>query len=212
MDVCIATLNCYDLLQRCVDSILAGTVLPERILIVDNGGNMPEGMFSDNPSILVHTPPENMGVAATWNWFIANTIKVRAISNDDVIFAKNTLEQMTLAVQNGMGFVHGNNAIAGFSLFALTDDVINSVGLFDETISPKYGYYEDNDYSYRMDLLGIPRGDVVTDVFHTGSATLRRYSPTEETEHWRKYTIAKQNYIKKWGGEPTHETVGNIRG
>lgn len=207
MDVCIPTLNCYDLLQRCVTSILAGTVVPDRILIIDNGLALQGNVTFDDPRIQIFTPSENMGVAASWNWFLAHTDKARIITNDDIIFAPDTVARMNEAVNNGALFVHGNEATGGFSLFAVTDEAVNKVGLFDEGISPKYAYYEDNDYAYRLKLAGITREDVETAIFHTGSAALRRYSPIQETEHWRKFLIAKLNYVKKWGGEPSHETV-----
>jgi GT2 family glycosyltransferase len=206
MDVCIATLNCYDLLQRCIDSIMAGTLLPERILVVDNGGNLSKEIYSDNPRVQISSPGENIGVAATWNWFITHTKDARIISNDDIVFAPDTVARMQEAIDKGALFVHGNDTIGGFSLFALSDAAVKLVGVFDEGISPKYAYYEDNDYAYRLRLAGIKREDVETQIFHTGSATLRRYTPAEEAEHWRKFSLAKMNYILKWGGEPSHET------
>ena len=210
MDVCIATLNCYDLLERCINSIMAGTVLPERILVVDNGGSLLKQMYEDNPLVQISTPGENIGVAATWNWFITHTKVARIITNDDIIFAPDTIARMQEAIDKGALFVHGNNATGGFSLFALTDVAVDLVGMFDEGISPKYAYYEDNDYAYRLKLAGIEREDVATEIFHTGSATLRRYTHQEEQEHWRKFLIANLNYIAKWGGEPGHETRNTV--
>jgi GT2 family glycosyltransferase len=93
-----------------------------------------------------------------------------------------------------------------FSIFTLTDQIVSKVGLFDETISPNYYYFEDNDYMRRATLAGVGTKSIITDVKHEHSGTLKSYSKLELQLHHQKFQLAQTNYIKKWNGLPEHET------
>jgi len=93
-----------------------------------------------------------------------------------------------------------------FSLFVISNFIIDKVGLFDETISPNYAYYEDNDYYRRMQLLGYNLNKVkACNVGHYSSATLKSYNSQQTREHHMRFNIATENYVKKWGGLPGKE-------
>lgn len=207
LPVCFPTVNCYDLLQRGIESVLRGTVQPSKIIVVDNGGML--SVYARDwkyPNVEIYRPPENLGVAATWNWFIQHTEGRRIISNDDIEFAPDTIEKMEALLDEGHGLVCANQTLCDFSCFAITDEMVSKIGYFDEDISPKYAYYEDNDYKYRMKLAGQWMVDAKTAIIHGGSITLKRYSPKGQEEHWRKFGIAQGNYVRKWGGLPDRET------
>lgn len=98
--------------------------------------------------------------------------------------------------------VEGTNS---FSCFILPDKIINDVGLFDEWISPKYAYFEDNDYSHRMSLKGYGIKQCEAVVRHGGSSTIKNFDRTSMNAHHEKFRLARSHYVKKWGGEPGSE-------
>ncbi len=88
----------------------------------------------------------------------------------------------------------------------MPNNIVNSVGLFDEWISPNYGYFEDNDYHRRMKLLGFDIRPIESaGVIHVGSSTLKNFSPYEEKIHHERFRAARDRYIQKWGGLPGEE-------
>ncbi len=82
------------------------------------------------------------------------------------------------------------------------DSCIEKIGMFDESISPGYAYFEDCDYVERMIMAGVPITGVNCGVEHLGSQTLERNSPAEWTAHHEKFLIAQENFVKKWGRTP----------
>ena len=191
----------YDLVERCIETANAGTIKPDKILIVDNGGRF--DIKGDN--IEVYRPEYNIGVAASWNYIVKHTKEFRIITNDDIEFASDTIERVLEVYHRGSHFVCANQNLCNYSCFGIDDELITRVGLFDEGISPGYAYYEDNDYTYRMKLLGYSLSDANTAIKHVQSATLKQFNPMEQAEHWRRFSIAQSNYIHKWGGLPDRE-------
>jgi GT2 family glycosyltransferase len=204
--LCIPTLKRYDLLERCIDSALSGSMVPDKIIIIDNGGSL----IKKYKGVDMYCPGENLGVAASWNWFIRVTEGDRIIVNDDIVFYDNTIEKLIEQLHNSDGFAwvcKPYGVLNGFSCFAISDKMIDLVGYFDETISPRYAYFEDNDYVRRMILAGISmdKFDCGASAYHDTSSTLKAFNNKEMQEHHRKFGIAQNNYIKKWGGLPGNE-------
>jgi len=208
--VCIPTLNRYDLLERLIESAEAGSVQPDKYLIVDNGGKF--NSFGSHPKVELYVPPRNIGVAASWNWLIRNSQEIRFICNDDIEFASNTLETIVKYFTDKCILFHTrfdrhNNDYSGF---LISDYVFNLVGEFDESISPSYGYFEDNDYDFRIyrDFMSrIENGDSFPDYQgipyeHERSSTIARFSAIQMKEHHEKFKIAKSNFKKKWNMLP----------
>jgi hypothetical protein len=162
--------------------------------------------ISSLPPVAVHTPPRPLGVAESWNWFIANTLEDRIIVNDDILFSPESLAKLS-ASSADIAFAKD----CGFSCFLIRDSCVAKIaakhgdgGLFDETISPGYAYYEDEDYLQRLDGRGTrERSAVMEDVdcgvVHRKSSTLQSASYEEVMEHHRRFRIAQRNYMKKWG-------------
>jgi hypothetical protein len=208
INLCIPTLNQYQLMIELMVSADKGNVPPDKFYVFDNGGKLEPV----DKRVTIYKAPCNLGVAKSWNWFINNVPDIRIISNDDLVFGPETIANMSNAILDGAEFV-GLDNISGlnlFSLFAITDKCVEKVGLFDEDISPNYAYFEDNDYHRRMNLLGVKTTYVKGDVIHVGSATLKSYTPEELEQHHQKFRRAKANYILKWGGEPGKETKTNV--
>jgi len=204
--VCIPTLNRYDRLANLIESLLENTIVPN-IYVIDNGNNiyknLPKKLLN---RIEIFSPGKNIGVAASWNYFLKNIPEMRIISNDDICFSTNAIEKFRENfVEESMLFpaIIVQNQ---FSCFSLPDKIIEKIGYFDETISPNYAYFEDNDYCYRMQLENINRIRISNlTVFHSASSTVKSYTKEERKEHDRRFKLAKQNYIAKWGGEPGKE-------
>lgn len=201
MNVCIPVLKRYDLLRELLVSLQQSTIQPD-VWIINNGKDTARldvaiGITVHPP--FVHTPMQPMGVAESWNWFIQHVPEERVIVNDDITFAPDSLAKLSSSTAD---LVWAKDI--GFSCFLIRDSCVEKVGFFDESISPGYGYYEDEDYLQRLDGRGtrMPSAvaeNVVCGVKHVRSATLAACSPVETAEHHRKFKIAQSNYMQKWG-------------
>lgn len=205
VQVCVPVLKRYDLLKNLVESLIRSTV-PVKLYVMDNGRRgekLMKALGQTGIEFEGYTPVENMGVAASWNWFLRNVKEPRVIANDDVTFAPHSLEVLT-SVPLDLAWA------CGFSCFLIDDACVDKVGYFDETISPGYAYYEDDDYLQRLDGRGtreavVRAGNVACGVAHVSSATLKVATPEEMEEHHRKFKIAQGNYARKWGLEEAFE-------
>lgn len=191
LTVCCPTLNRYDLLVKMIDSANEGTVVPDKFMIVDNGGKLKLG----EKNVEVFRPGYNLGVAASWNILIRNSSEYRIIVNDDIVFNLDTIELMMRKVELGAKIVTCN----GYSCFMIQDSLIEEVGYFDEDLSPGYAYFEDCDYSHRIKLRGMVEESVPI-CKHGGSMTIRVKGPDSVKDHARRFDLARVNYVKKWGG------------
>lgn len=203
INICITTYNRFDLCNTMINSILEGSILPDRIYVLSTSGSH---IFEhENPLVTSINPAERYGLAKAFNWFIANIGELRIICNDDLVFRKTTLNDIIEQQEPDKicSPIAGSNL---FSIFTLPDSVINTVGLFDETISPNYYYFEDNDYMRRSVLAGVSAKNINTDIQHVHSGTLKSYSKLETQLHHQKFQTAQSNYRRKWGGLPEHET------
>jgi hypothetical protein len=192
------------MLRRLLLSLQRSTVVPESIHIIDNGRDYRRLSAAIAYTVKgvewdVRTPQEPMGIAASWNWFLASVPEERIISNDDVMFAPQSISKM---VETKGDLVEG----VGFSCFLIRDTCVERVGQFDETISPGYAYFEDSDYRERMLEMKVNRVEVNAKIVHgdgrDGSSTWRAGTPEEIAEHWRRYNLAQRNFIKKYGAPP----------
>lgn len=206
INICIPVLKRYDLLRGLLDSLGKGSVTPSMVHVIDNGRDAQRVRLAVGECSLpidIWTPDAAYGVAESWNWFIDNVPEERVIVNDDVIFGATSLEQL-VAAKGDLIFAKD----VGFSCFLIRDTCIEKIGMFDEQISPGYGYYEDEDYLQRIDGKGTkpPQADLVDvscGIVHLKSQTLASAGPKEMREHHRRFSIAQANYIKKWHLEGT---------
>lgn len=206
----IPSLNRLDLLINCIDSALAGSVLPDEIYVIDNsGGAYPErwqAHYADR--VMVHVAPENYGVAKSWNLLRGAAHRKQAqlfLSNDDITFAPDTIEQLLLAAETRprAGIV---SAIEGqrFSLFWLNPELYaDPAWAFDEAF--QMAYFEDNDYAWRLTLARWQLAIAPTAVTHVGSATLAAMTPEQLTAKHAAYAHNAQYFVRKWGGPPHAE-------
>lgn len=203
----IPTLNRLDLLTQCIDSALAGTVVPDWIMVVDNSA----GAYGDawheryGERVDVHVMHRNLGVAASWNALAPQAAGYNLIiSNDDITFAPDTIAQL-LAVAESTSRAGIVSAIEGqrFSLFWLNDAAYADVGPFDEAF--QMAYFEDNDYAWRLTLNRWQLALAPSAVTHVGSATIAAMTPEQMAAKHAAYAHNEAYYRRKWGGPPHAE-------
>ena len=213
--VCIPTLKRYDLLVRLCLSLNSESCrdLKLRIFVLDNGGGLldsclwhtaQEQFVFARPEVIV--PKYNLGVAGSWNFFLKQFPSC-IVANDDVVFARETIESFALASLAFPEVVifEGKDPVAGFSTFYVNkSDVWMKMGGFDELFNPSY--FEDDDCRYRLRLAGYPVKKVLLRGWrHDNSSTLASGDESYKRMHWCLYQRNRSYYIRKWGGLPGSE-------
>jgi GT2 family glycosyltransferase len=194
----IPTLNRLDLLHPALLFYLRD--LPTtKIFVVDNGQ---QGISTKvkHPNLFVTENEANVGVATSWNMLCDAIFKdhdYAIILNDDIYWGRKEYEIDNLLTN------HNNPLFCStqdWCAFIIGKKVFNKVGRFDEDFYP--AYYEDNDYTYRMRLMGMSVFKIpfMNPFMYETSQTLER-----EPSLRQLILENKQRYIKKWGGEPTKE-------
>ena len=209
--VCTTVFNRYDLLRELVKSLAVSTRVPDLVYIIDHGYSTQKvrdavgGILLPRTVNIVTLP--DPGCAHSTNWIFDNVPDDKVLCGDDMTFHPEALEKLAAAEGDFITPKLNQNV---FSCFLMRQRVFEAIGRFDEHISPGYLYYEDTDYQRRIDLHGgIVRNEVVDAlVYHHqgGSQTMKQYNPAQTQEHHRRFRLATQNYVKKWGGMPFHET------
>lgn len=206
VNVCIVVFNRYDLLARLLRSIEANVLTPGRevgIYIIDRGRNELELLNAiDGLDVTIVDVPGN-SLPAAWNWFAQHVPEERILASDDVEFHTDAIETFADTAGDLLGIHDGRSS--PFACFSLRDSCIAQVGLFDESISPDYMYFEDSDYGYRMKLLQVPIVGV-TCLTHIPCQSWVKKTTAQQNDHHPRFILAEQNYIKKWGGKPFEET------
>lgn len=211
--LCVPTLTQYDRLNLLIKSATASsnTVLPSAIYIVDNNPNDRYEPPAQCPCpIIVHKPKSNLGVAASWNWFLNNVHPDHTyknyilISNDDVKVYPETLAHLIDKIdETGAPVVNG--AGGEWAFFAQDIHTLEAIGPYDENFYP--AYFEDNDYHYRLTLHGTDRAIASHAIYeHITSATLKAKNREETLAHHESFRKNHEYYVKKWGGTPGKET------
>jgi hypothetical protein len=204
INICVPVLRRYDCLANMLKSLTYSSLKPDGVYIIDNGLDPKKTSEAINvvahkfPLITTHRPDVPMGVAESWNWFIDHVPQERVITNDDVLFGVHSLTKLTSPTAD-LIWSKG----CGFSCFVMRDSCVRKLGKFDETISPGYGYYEDDDYLQRLDGRGTrapsaQAAEVDTGIVHLRSQTLAWATQQEVSEHHRRFKLAQSNYARKW--------------
>jgi GT2 family glycosyltransferase len=218
----IPTIRRYDLLEKALRSFFLGSRIPNEILIIDNG-NKP-GLLSLNIApqniktynIHIYTPPGNLGVAGSWNFamgWCARNGSAWLSCNDDIEVEAGFLRLMEMAFakinrSNELPILVPEHGIGQMFSCFMADPVAlkEEIGYFDTQFFP--AYFEDNDYAYRMKLLGKTFFNVVEGAYysHKNSSTIASYSKEELIAHHQNFAVLAELYMKKWGGPPEYET------
>jgi GT2 family glycosyltransferase len=165
--------------------------LDVRLVVIDNS---PTGETWDVVPDDAHVidMPTNIGYTASVNLVIRSLPHEPywLIANHDTVFAPGDLARLVAAVPD-----YGWVGINDWSIFALTAETVERVGLWDEHF---YNYCSDADYERRCDLAGIRRGVIQGETRHDGSAVIKGY-PRYSQANRRSYPTEVAYYCEKWG-------------
>ena len=142
----IPILNRYDLLEETLASI---DYPIKEILIINN--NPGEKYSSNMENVRVLNLPSNLGISGSWNLGIKlyPHEKYWLIGSADTSFKPGALELMHQF--SGPDYFIKSNA--HYSCFSVGENIVKTIGLFDEYIYP--AYFEDNDFDDRMVKAGF---------------------------------------------------------
>jgi GT2 family glycosyltransferase len=163
----VPVLNRYDLLQRMLDSV---DVPVEHLLVIDNGIGA-DLTFNENfRKVTVLDMPANQGVSGSWNLGIKSFPHAHRwfIVSNDVVFEPGALEQLAQARRDEITLT---GEAPHWQAFALGDEAVNDIGLFDESLFP--AYFEDNDYTRRAEFVGVNIRLVNLAIRHDNSSTIK---------------------------------------
>ena len=189
----IPVLNRHDLLTESLNNI----DYPVKELLIINNGLVDNYEYSGNDfiqKVRVLNLPSNLGVAASWNLGIKlyPHSPFWTFSSADTIIPDGWIDKI-IGMSGPEYFVYG----WGHNFFTIGEDIVRSVGLFDEYYYP--AYYEDNDYDDRIVIAGLDhmrRGSGLVLDTTKGSQTI--YS-NEKFMSRNSYTFEKNKeyYLKK---------------
>ena len=167
MKLIVPVLNRFDLLKRMIESIDVDAT----VYVINNSGAIQDDFYHENPLVNVHWVelPSNLGVASSWNlgikmlpfetrWFI---------SSADCWFRPGDLDLLQTAKRDALTLC---DKFPYYQTFAVGDEIVNSVGLFDEALHPIY--FEDNDYERRIAHAGLRVDRLALQLGHDNSSTI----------------------------------------
>ncbi len=207
--LCTPTLNRYDLVHKLILSAEQGSLVPDRYCVVDNGGELklelPQPIMD---KVHLYRPESNIGVAASWNYFLRTYPDYVIISNDDIEVGPNTIAAMVDAAEaepESLFFCIDSAGINAWSFFLERTKSLEIIGPYDENFWP--AYFEDNDRYRRYVLAGYEVQKAQNaEFYHFGSATLAAYTAEQREKHHEYFRRNREYYISKWGGEPGNES------
>jgi GT2 family glycosyltransferase len=163
----VPVLNRFDLLKRMIESIDVNAT----VYVINNSGAIQDEFYHDNPSVNVHwlELPSNLGVASSWNlgikmlpfesrWFFTSA---------DCVFAPGDLDLLKTAKRDALTLC---DKFPYYQTFVVGDEIVNTVGLFDEGLHPIY--FEDNDYERRIAHYGLRVDCLPLQLKHDNSSTI----------------------------------------
>lgn len=200
-----ATLSKFNLAQRLLDSI---DYPVEKLVIVDNSGKRswipePNEFVKD---MWVIRLPHGLGANGAWNLIIKSTpfAPYWVIPNDDCWFEPGALQTIAEQVQiDKFNFVDIDTR---WSCVVPGEGAILKAGLWDEAFHPIY--FDDNDYEWRMGMLGVEFNHIPAKVHHDNSSTLHSGYQTKNA-----ITFSRNNrlYQQKREEEKTSEIGWSLR-
>jgi GT2 family glycosyltransferase len=163
----VPVLNRFDLLKRMIESI----DVEATVYVINNSGAIQDDFYHENPLVNVHWVelPSNLGVASSWNlgikmlpfetrWFFTSA---------DCWFRPGDLDLLQTAKRDALTLC---DKFPYYQTFVVGDEIVNSVGLFDEALHPIY--FEDNDYERRIAHAGLRVDRLALQLGHDNSSTI----------------------------------------
>ena len=221
--IVIPTFNRWDLVKKCVDSLIKNTDLSEgEIIIVSNGctDNTPYNINTNYfkyknihvlswPKALGYPKAVNIGISA------ATGDVVILLNNDTIMLGNYWYETLTspfltdpkAGVTGVIKRYQGGKPWILFFCAAIKRDVINKIGLLDETFTPGCG--EDIDYCIRAynagynivqtpdetlkNITGTNKMTGGFPIYHDGGVTVNK-NPNQSSIYARNMKIIEERY------------------
>ena len=188
MKLIVPVLNRFDLLQRMIESI----DVEATVYIINNSGVRQDFTYN-NPLVSIWwvNVPSNLGVASSWNlgikmlpfesrWFI---------SSADCWFRPGDLTLLETAKTDALTLC---NKFPYYQTFAVGEDIVKTIGLFDEGLHPIY--FEDNDYERRIDYAGMRVDRLPLRLEHDNSSTIN--SDVKLSERNQITFVSNEKYFR----------------
>lgn len=213
INYCIPTYRCFEYCKQAILTAMRSSLAPDKYIIIDNSGDGSAVRYlydvtTKYSNVFIWPQAYNLGVARSFNLFMSQLEDDVIIANDDVFVHPHTISAIiTMAHLRPVDILFAGSGHSGnaFSFFLLKKKGFLEIGPFDEHFYP--GYYEDNDYAYRMKLAGYTIIDVPSATYdHIGSATIRTYDQVRMNQHHNEFNRNTNYYKNKWGGLPGNET------
>lgn len=207
INLCVTVTRRHDLLPGCLRSAFTGTVVPDRVFLVDQAGRLdllePALAMLPCPFTIVNLGLKRGCEGSAVNWYLENVSEERVIAHEDVTFGPDSLARFVATP---------GDFLIDDSLGVMTyrDRCRREVGLYDLTISPNYFTYVDVDYEDRLALAGIHPTVAACGITHLCNGTLKSLVGDERAEWERRTNLARENYERKWGRPvtPGGHTIG----
>jgi len=200
-----------------LDAILASSLQPALVAIIDNGDQPLELGGRRMPPNTINRPGRNVGCAGAWNRVCETAFacgKTAIVVNGDCAVAPDTFERMLAEPAGHVVLAHG------WECFRLDRQTWELVGRFDEEFYPVY--YEDCDYRYRLALASVPviewpvvqvsrpsygRATTTTGITHGWDVSAGYQGWRAEKLAWfnERLEANRSRYVMKWNGMPGFE-------
>jgi hypothetical protein len=166
MKLIVPVLNRFDLLQRMLESI----DVEATVYVINNSGrHWPLKVNNSLVTLWWVDMPSNLGVASSWNlgikmlpfesrWFITSA---------DCWFRSGDLTLLQTAKSDALTLC---TAFPYYQTFAVGEEIVKTIGLFDEGLHPIY--FEDNDYERRIAKAGLRVDRLPLQLGHDNSSTI----------------------------------------
>jgi len=166
-----ATLSRFDLAQRLIDSI---DYPVDHLVVVNNSGTKswePTVSKEFVRNVWHIQVPHGLGANGAWNLIIKSTPHAPywVIPNDDAHFEPGALE--TIAREVDTTKFNFLNIFPKWSCVVPTEGSVAKAGLWDEVFHPIY--FDDDEYEWRMQELGVECNTINARVYHDNSSTLQ---------------------------------------
>ena len=190
-----ATLSRFDMAQRLLDSI---DYPVEHLVIVDNSGKK-----QFEPKINEHVKnlwllqmPFGLGANGAWNLIIKSTPHAPywVIPNDDAWFEPGALQKIAEQVNTeAFNFLDINPK---WSCVIPGEGAVRKAGLWDEAFHPIY--FDDDEYEWRMNKLGVEFHTINARVHHDNSSTLKSgYSDRNNVTFHRNQSLYRNKVVSE---------------
>ena len=180
--ICIPAFSDPINIEGCIESILKSNneTYELDILLFNNSErddiiNKCKTLSYSTDEIRLYDHRTNRGCSVCWNDAIEhvfvhaqNQYSALIIVNDDIKFNNDSFVQFVDFVNKNPDYIVIKGA--GYSVFAYTRLAYEKLGFFDENIYP--AYFEDSDFSARIQNASLSEIDYIVDTSHVGSSSI----------------------------------------